>query len=247
MGKEKKEPKAKASKAAKATKGGADDEETEIILNYLNTQNRPFNYLMLFNNLHQRVGKTQVQKILDTLTENSQISTKVYGKSAIYYARQDQFPIPEKDELQSMDEEIKKKTAALTELSASNKTLTIELQRLESALTEEEIEQRIKDLNEENAKLAARLERLGDGSKLITEEQKVRANKAFTTAIAEWKKRKRMTTDVISTLAEHADKKTSEIREMIGVETDEEARVNVDQLVQSVSSEIAPAAKKPRS
>lgn len=49
--------------------------------------------------------KTAVQKALDTLAENGKISFKEYGKQKIYLARQDQFEIPNSEELNQMKEE----------------------------------------------------------------------------------------------------------------------------------------------
>lgn len=49
--------------------------------------------------------KTAVQKALDSLADNGKISFKEYGKQKIYMARQDQFDIPNAEELNQMKEE----------------------------------------------------------------------------------------------------------------------------------------------
>lgn len=49
--------------------------------------------------------KAAVQKALDTLADNGRISSKEYGKQKIYLARQDQFDIPNNEELNQMKEE----------------------------------------------------------------------------------------------------------------------------------------------
>lgn len=46
--------------------------------------------------------KTAVQKALDVLADSGQISFKEYGKQKIYIARQDQFMIPNAQELDQM-------------------------------------------------------------------------------------------------------------------------------------------------
>lgn len=69
-------------------------------------QNRPLNsqnaadFLQKFN-----LKKAAVQKALDTLADNGKISFKEYGKQKIYLARQDQFDIPNSEELNRMKEE----------------------------------------------------------------------------------------------------------------------------------------------
>lgn len=49
--------------------------------------------------------KTAIQKALDNLCESGKISFKEYGKQKIYLARQDQFDIPDSEELNRMKEE----------------------------------------------------------------------------------------------------------------------------------------------
>lgn len=69
-------------------------------------QNKPLNsqivadYLQKFN-----LKKGAVQKALDTLADSGKISFKEYGKQKIYLARQDQFDIPNGEELNHMKEE----------------------------------------------------------------------------------------------------------------------------------------------
>lgn len=57
-------------------------------------------FLQKFN-----LKKAAVQKALDTLADNGRISSKEYGKQKIYLARQDQFDIPNNEELNQMKEE----------------------------------------------------------------------------------------------------------------------------------------------
>lgn len=49
--------------------------------------------------------KASVQKALDSLADSGRISFKEYGKQKIYLARQDQFDIPNSEELCRMKEE----------------------------------------------------------------------------------------------------------------------------------------------
>lgn len=57
-------------------------------------------FLQKFN-----LKKTAIQKALDTLADGGKISFKEYGKQKIYLARQDQFDIPDSEELNRMKEE----------------------------------------------------------------------------------------------------------------------------------------------
>lgn len=48
--------------------------------------------------------KAAIQKALDSLSDGGKISFKEYGKQKIYLARQDQFNIPNSEELNAMKE-----------------------------------------------------------------------------------------------------------------------------------------------
>lgn len=69
-------------------------------------QNKPLNSQIVADSLQKfNLKKTAVQKALDNLADSGRISFKEYGKQKIYLARQDQFNIPNADELNQMKEE----------------------------------------------------------------------------------------------------------------------------------------------
>lgn len=75
-------------------------------LYYSVQQNRPLNSQNAADSLQKfNLKKTAVQKALDALADSGQISFKEYGKQKIYIARQDQFDIPNSEELGQMKEE----------------------------------------------------------------------------------------------------------------------------------------------
>ena len=68
-------------------------------------QNRPLNSQNVADCLQKfNLKKTAVQKALDALVDSGKISFKEYGKQKIYLARQDQFKIPNSEELTQMKE-----------------------------------------------------------------------------------------------------------------------------------------------
>lgn len=68
-------------------------------------QNRPLNSQNAADSLQKfNLKKTAVQKALDALADSGRISFKEYGKQKIYIARQDQFQIPNSEELTQMKE-----------------------------------------------------------------------------------------------------------------------------------------------
>ena len=69
-------------------------------------QNRPLNSQNVADALQKfNLKKAAIQKALDNLADNGRISFKEYGKQKIYLARQDQFDIPNNEELNQMKED----------------------------------------------------------------------------------------------------------------------------------------------
>lgn len=69
-------------------------------------QNKPLNVQNVADSLQKfNLKKTAIQKALDSLCDSGKISFKEYGKQKIYLARQDQFDIPDSEELSRMKEE----------------------------------------------------------------------------------------------------------------------------------------------
>lgn len=75
-------------------------------------------FLQKFN-----LKKTAIQKALDTLADGGKITFKEYGKQKIYLARQDQFQIPNTEELNQMKEDNAKVQEMLDEQKKENSQL----------------------------------------------------------------------------------------------------------------------------
>lgn len=79
-------------------------------------QNKPLNSQNVADSLQKfNLKKAAVQKALDTLADSGKISFKEYGKQKIYIARQNQFDIPNSEELNKMKEENTKLQQQLSE------------------------------------------------------------------------------------------------------------------------------------
>lgn len=62
-----------------------------------------------------KLKKAAIQKALDNLVDSGRITFKEYGKQKIYLARQDQFEVPNNEELNQMKDEIGKLQEQLDE------------------------------------------------------------------------------------------------------------------------------------
>lgn len=91
---------------------------------YVLQQNRPLNSQVVADFLQKfNLKKTAVQKALDNLADSGKITFKEYGKQKIYLARQDQFQIPNTEELNQMKEENARLQEMLEEQKKANSQL----------------------------------------------------------------------------------------------------------------------------
>ncbi|KAL1922338.1 uncharacterized protein VTP21DRAFT_9877 [Calcarisporiella thermophila] len=208
---------AKAKKPATAAKG---DDAENTVLEYLRKQNRPYSATDVFNNLHGAVAKTAIQKILNALNEKGEVSSKTYGKQTVYVISQDQFENPSQEDFDRMDGEIEELKKQIAEVKDQNKQLQSTLSGLNSSLTNDQIEERLKELAAENAKNEERLATLRSGAKPISQEERERINKAFETNRQLWRSRKRLFNDIWSAVTEHFPGNPKELMEEIGIEQD---------------------------
>nr|KAJ0193847.1 hypothetical protein LSAT_V11C800404550 [Lactuca sativa] len=191
-------------------------------------QNRPLNsqtvadFLQKFN-----LKKTAIQKALDTLADSGKITFKEYGKQKIYLARQDQFQIPNTEELNQMKEENSKLQQILEEQKKANSQLEGEIKSLQSNLTLEEILSNDAKLRNQVKEMEERLAKLRGGVTLVSPEERKAVEKTFSEAISHWRKRKRMFKDVWDTITENSPKTPNEFKEELGVEYDEDIGVSL--------------------
>ncbi|KAL6074654.1 PSMC3 interacting protein [Balamuthia mandrillaris] len=209
------------------SKGGNGDAK-KIILTYMKSQNRPYNAQMIFDNLHGEVKKTQAQKVLTELVESGEIVEKAKGKQKIYWPNQEGLEAGDKSELDAIDAQIK---ACKEELKQLKEEMEQQRQRnsaLNSAKTNQEVEEETERLTKENAEFEAKLGKLQGGAKLVSKADKAKAEKAYETSRAEWRRRKRICMEVIKSIGEPTNKKDKQIIEELGLETDEDAGADIN-------------------
>ncbi|EGD75114.1 hypothetical protein PTSG_06769 [Salpingoeca rosetta] len=215
-------PKAKKPKQIKD-----EDEAAKVLLEYLTRQNRPYNANDLFMNLHKAIGKTALTRVLAKMAADGQITEKVFGKQKIYFPLQSEFPKLSKEELTALDKE-------LEELKAEMKGLQSECDQLQSKLSSTlatpetaDAEKALTEVQERNEKKEGKLKALRSDGKSVTEADKNKINKKFDEAVKLWRRRKRMATDILDQILESYPKPKKALFNDIGLETDEEVKVNL--------------------
>ncbi|TPX68521.1 hypothetical protein SpCBS45565_g03035 [Spizellomyces sp. 'palustris'] len=218
---------AKPKKPAPTAKG---EEANDVVHKYLKKQNRPYSAVDVFNNLGGQVGKSNVLKALTALAEEKQIHAKPNGKQWVYVAKQDDLQAPSKEDLDAMDSKIAKLKDDVAALKEETREAQAVLNGLTNSLTNEQIEQRLRELEEENSKLEERLSSLRSGStrQQLSAEDRKRIDKNLEAMQKEWRKRKRMFNDMWAAVTENIQGSLAEFRETVGVETDEAAGVDIN-------------------
>ncbi|XP_075846829.1 homologous-pairing protein 2 homolog isoform X3 [Microtus pennsylvanicus] len=175
-----------------------------IILRYLQEQNRPYSAQDVFGNLQKEhgLGKASVVKALDQLAQEGKIKEKTYGKQKIFFADQDQFDAVSDADLHSLDAKIAALTAKVQSLQQSCRHMEAELKELTNALTTPEMQKEILELKNECARYTERLKNIKAATNHITPEEKEEVYTDRRKYCKEWRKRKRMTTELCEAILE---------------------------------------------
>ncbi|KAM9780366.1 homologous-pairing protein 2 homolog [Neosynchiropus ocellatus] len=203
------------------------DNAATVILDYLNGMNRPYNAQTVFCNLQKQhgLGKTAVVRTLERLALEGKIKEKISGKQKIYFADQAQFKDVSIADLRKIDDQISGFTAELQSLSSINKQLSAELKELNKTPTTDQVVAEIQELKEECARNRARLETIKSAGDHVPPEERERVCKERDVYVKEWRKRKRLASDMIDAILEGYPKSKKELLEEIGIETDEDHHV----------------------
>ncbi|GAB4840272.1 Homologous-pairing protein 2, variant 2 [Ancistrocladus abbreviatus] len=206
-----------------------------IVLNFVNEQNRPLNSQNAADSLQKyNLKKAAVQKALDALADSGRISFKEYGKQKIYLARQDQFKIPDSDELNCMKEENAKLQEQLNKQRKTIGEVEGEVKALQSNLTLEEIQTKEERLRTEVEDMEEKLSKLREGVTLVRPEERKLVEELYSQAISQWRKRKRIFKDIWDTITENSPKDLKEFKEELGIEYDEDIGVSLQSFCDTI-------------
>lgn len=226
---------ARSSKASK-------DENRTLLLNYLRENNRPFSAQLLETNLHGALTKTQIGKILDEEAERGTVVKKMLGKSPLYWPSQKEFGTVTDEELASLDaqliklqEELKAARAALAATVAANRLL-------EAAPTTHDAGKEMAAINEDISEKTARLVGLREGRQAMTTEDKASLERNYVFLRAAWRRRKRLSMEVISQMREGTGLSMKDLKASPGIETDSDCDVRIDSTLSALEKRIGTAA-----
>ncbi|XP_060608544.1 homologous-pairing protein 2 homolog [Ruditapes philippinarum] len=192
------------------------------VLDYLNKQNRPYSAIDICNNLHKEFGKTAIVKACESLAESGKIKEKVYGKQKVYVADQSQFPEVDDSEIRDMDSKVAEFTQKLQTNLEEVKRLESELRMLNGCLTTTEAQKQLNETTAMCAHYKNKLKQLKEGGNVVSPEEKEKVYGDKKKYVQAWRKRKRMTNDILNAILEGYPKPKKQLYEDIGIETDED-------------------------
>ncbi|KAM9520480.1 homologous-pairing protein 2 homolog isoform 1-T1 [Guaruba guarouba] len=198
-----------------------------VLLRYLREQNRPYSAQDAFSNLQREhgLGKAAVVKALEQLAQQGRVREKAYGKQKVYFADQEQLPAASDAELRGLDAQIAALCGQVQALQQSCRQMEAELKDLSSSMTTPEMAKEIKELKRDCESYTEKLERMKSATNHVTPEEKEKVCSEQKLYCREWRRRKRMATELLDAILEGYPKSKKQFFEEVGIETDEEHNV----------------------
>lgn len=162
---------------------------------------------------------------------SGRICSKLYGKFKIYWPRQDQYGEVSPEEMADLDARAAAVETELRAAQARRKELAASLSALSSSLTAAELAASLEETRAEVAALKARVDRLKGTTALVTPAERARVKASLERYRKAWSSRKAMVMDVVDAMADGLEKKPKKLMDDIGIETDEDCKVNIRDFV----------------
>jgi len=197
--------------------------EKKNVYEFMAKANRPFSSNDVFSNLQRNgMGKSAVEKALDQLVKENKIFMKMNGKQKIYCVVQPDSTVEDQNEIQSIDEELVKTNEALREVERKYKESEIEVKTLQGTYSTEEAKRKVAEMEKIVSELKSQLDQMSKTSgDVVSLKDKEQVKKKYETVTKEYRKRKRMCTDILDSILENCPKPKKALFEEIGIETDE--------------------------
>lgn len=102
----------------------------KLLVAYLQQQNRPYSAIQIYENLHKRIPKPNVERLLGALCDgdDAEVRCKEYGKAKIYFYNQAKVTVDfSESDLEKLDADIATAKEALDESQREDKRLRLAL------------------------------------------------------------------------------------------------------------------------
>ncbi|KAF6205530.1 hypothetical protein GE061_019703 [Apolygus lucorum] len=196
---------------------------TQAVEKFMKTSNRPYSANDVVQALKD-VNKTVVQKSLDQLVSKGSLSMKEYGKQKIYCAVQRE-SLDSDDEDKDIDSKIESAQSELNKLKQELMKAEAKLKSFLSSRPTEEVVSENQLLEKEIESLQAKLMTLENAENTLTEVEVKNITAKWDSYVKEYRKRKRIVTDILDQILEGYPKSKKQLIEEIGVEDDESVQM----------------------
>ena len=189
----------------------------EKVWKYMEEQNRPYNLLNVYDNLHGKIKKPLLQNILDELSEEGKLTSKEVGKIKIYFLNQESLEVSREkvDSMAILSSELKEKER---ELGNQHKARLEELKKLMAKKTRTQLISLIEKTKEKVEELECKKEKLTNvDAEKVDEKEVYKIEKEEGQLRRELKKRRNLTKDCLKTWSQALEKKVPVVAEMMGV------------------------------
>ena len=196
----------------------------KLMSQYLRQQNRPYSSIQIHDNLHKRIPKATVERVLTSMClPDSGFVCKEYGKAKIYFVDQASLPsdytADQLDELRNQNDKLKNR---VDQAPSQERAAKAELQHLLAEPSDQELTQQLLDINARITEKRLRVERLsGKGGTSSAASSSVPNNVRFK-SLAEavsahnqfrraWQTRKGLCMEAVDMLSEGMGKKVKDV------------------------------------
>ncbi|XP_068625217.1 homologous-pairing protein 2 homolog [Battus philenor] len=193
---------------------------SETVLKYLQDTNRPYSCADVTVNLRGAYTKSVIQKSLDSLSEAGKIKCKLYGKQKVYVATQ----INDKEDnndSEDYESQFKNTTEDLAQKNIALKEAESKLKKLLSTPTTESSNLQIGEKQNNIDRLNQKLESLRSSTEAINADDKKAITEEHDRYLKEYRKRKRICTDMMEVVLEGYPKSKKNFLEELCIDTDE--------------------------
>uniref|UniRef100_A0A6B2LIA5 Homologous-pairing protein 2 winged helix domain-containing protein n=1 Tax=Arcella intermedia TaxID=1963864 RepID=A0A6B2LIA5_9EUKA len=194
----------------KKTKDAADD--VQVVWEYMRSQNRPYNQKNVFDNIHGKdkgISQAKVTKILDDLVTQGKLKVKNFKNKNVYWVTQEEFKVLDCSEqgLKEVETNIENLKNQSNELTTTVKELEQRNRELKEQPVNQQIDAIIEEVNQQLIQVRSELDKLAQTRKPVDEQKKKEIQTSYNTTKQEWKKRKRIFSDIWGVLSESMDAK----------------------------------------
>ena len=207
------------------TTTGATSTMSNLVVEYINAQNRPFNAQNIADALGRHgIKKGMAQKHLDSLTDKGEIAVEQGGKSFVWYKVQDPEGVLPDDVLNEMEADKKAKATRLAELNGEVAKRKARMMQMAKQLTTKQMKVKVEQLTAENASMETRLVpmRAAKGTSVSASEMK-KMEDEFVKHVELWGKRRRDFNDALATILDNLGHTKKKMADELGLEWDTDA------------------------